>query len=169
MSIEGADPQKIKKKEADLPKNDTPVIDFTDAQEFGALPAGKYIFSIAKWEYTKSSKGNPAVKLEAVVVRPDNVKGRVFDTINAENEWTKARIMNILAATGEFGSKEDIKAQKKFVAPPSTEMVGLQFAAQTKVVDPPEGREDLTPQAQLVRIFSVEEYEREVEAGAASI
>lgn len=138
---------------------DKPItIDMTDAAEIGPLDATiPYIFAISKWDYgEKNGEANVAATFD--VVKPEGINQKVFDTINLINKNTKTRAINILAATGEFGTKEDIKGNKKFQMPKTEEMMGLQFGATVKT----RGSEQFGDRSEIRRCFTVEVYEEQV-------
>jgi len=105
-------------------------VDMTDAKELGPLDSTiPYVFAISKWDYGKGPSGDPKVDAAFDVVKPEGINQKVFDSINLINPNTKTRAINILAAVGGFGTKEEIKSQKKFKYPPTEDMLGRQFCA----------------------------------------
>ncbi len=138
-------------------------VDMTDAVELGPLDADvPYVFAISKWDYGKGPSGDPKVDAAFDVVKPEGISGKVFDSINITNPNTKTRAINILAVVGGFGTKEEIKAQKKFKYPPTEDMLGRQFGAWTKIqVD----KNDQYPDKSVIkRVFNPDDYEKISEA-----
>jgi len=135
----------------------------TDAVELGPLDDSQpYVFAISKWDYGKGPSGDPKVDAAFDVVKPEGINQKVFDSINLTNPNTKTRAINILAAVGGFGSKEEIKKQKKFKYPPTEDMLGRQFGASVKTqIDPNNQYPD---KSVLRRVFTVEDYEKAVAA-----
>lgn len=138
-------------------------VDMTDAVELGPLDDSQpYVFAISKWDYGKGPSGDPKVDAAFDVVKPEGINQKVFDSINLTNPNTKTRAINILAAVGGFGSKEEIKKQKKFKYPPTEDMLGRQFGASVKTqIDPNNQYPD---KSVLRRVFTVEDYEKAVAA-----
>lgn len=134
-------------------------VDMTDAVELGPLDADvPYVFAISKWDYGTGPSGDPKVDAAFDVVKPEGINQKVFDSINIVNPNTKTRAINILAAVGGFGSKEEIKNQKKFKYPPTEDMLGRQFGARVKTqVDP----NNQYPDKSVIRsVFTTDEYEK---------
>jgi len=146
---------------------DKPIsIDMTDAKELGPLEPGWYILAISKYEYKPGPSGDPMVALECSVVKPEGINQKIFDNINLINPNTKTRIINILAGTGEFGMKEEIKGNKKFVMPQPDEVIGLQFAARLRTQEDKTGQ---YPDKSVIQsCMTVEKYE-EKQASAAAV
>jgi len=107
---------------------DIVTVDMTDAITFEPIPKGtKCLGVIQKWTLGKSAKESRMVSCEVAVVEPDKYKNRkIFDNISLDNEYTKARAMQIIMAALKMEEK-DIR-QKKFVMPSSDDMVGQRLA-----------------------------------------
>lgn len=106
----------------------------TDAIELGPIePEGVYGFAISKWNYRKNDDGIALVDTAFDVIKPEGKPGKVFDTIQLENEYTKARAKKILAVTG-LRKEEDMEKSKKLKMPAPGEMLGQQFGARIKTV-----------------------------------
>lgn len=145
-------------------KNAPPVIDFTDTEEFGALEPGLYLLGIDKADYGQSGSGASKIRLECIVMDPEGIKGRIFENINLQHKNTKGRFLNILAALGDWGSKADMKGNKKFAPPPTAELLGRQFGARTQI-RPGEG--EYNDQAVIQRVMSETAYWEEKERTTA--
>jgi len=146
---------------------DKPIsIDMTDAKEIGPLDPGWYILSIAKFAYGTGPSGDRKVDCEFSVVKPEGINQKIFDSINLVNPNTKSRIINVLAGTGEFGTKEEIKANKKFQMPSGDEVIGMQFAARIKTQEDKTGQ--YSDKSVVQSCMTVAAYE-EKQASAAAV
>lgn len=145
-------------------EKDELVVDFTDSKELGPLEAAiPYVGIISKWAYgkgptsEKAPEGDPKVDVTVDVVMPEGVNAKVFDSINLRNENTKSRAVNILAATGAYGTKEEILKNKNFRMPAATKMLGLRLGFWTRVQQDKTGK--YPDKSVITRTFREEDYE----------
>jgi len=134
-------------------------VNMTDAIALGPLdPKLMYLFAISKWAYGKTDKGN---KVDVVfeVVKPEGIKGKVFDAINLENEYTKTRARDIMVATG-VTTVEEMSENTSFEMPSEEEMLGRQFAARVRTQAGTDGYDD---RSQLRKVLPESEYTEEDE------
>jgi len=138
----------------------------TDAVEMGPLDDSMpYLFAVEKWAYVPSkSSGELSLDVSAVVVRPEGINQKIFETINLINANTKSRAINLLVALG-YGSKEEIKENKKFMMPPAEDVLGQQFGATVRTQvskDPRYGDKSV-----FRKLFNEDEYFEMVDKAAA--
>ena len=131
-----------------------PTVDFTDSIELGPIEPGLYGFQISKWQYGTGPSGDPKVDVACDVVRPEGVPGKVFDSINLKNEYTKPRARKIMLITGMI-SQEDGEKNKAFSMPATGDMLGRQFSARVKTVE----QEGYPDKSVFTTMFAIAEYD----------
>ena len=136
-------------------------VDFTDAKELGPLDENiPYLFAIEGFKLGVGPSGDPKVDVRARVVEPEGINQMVFDSINLVNPNTKSRLLNILAAIGKWGTKEELRQRSDFTLPSEEEILGEPFGAWVRTRS---GQGQYPDRSEFRKLMTVEEYRQLVE------